>query len=1204
MDKQAMTPEQRAAVENQGGTLLVSAAAGSGKTMVLVGRLMELICDKNRPHNISDFLIITYTRAAAAELRAKISAELSSRLAQNPTNTHLQRQMSLLYLAQISTVHSFCASILKQYAWEVGLTPDFRVGEERDCDVLRQQAICAVLESSYEGKQGPDDDDREMSDKEKSDFRFLADTLGAGRNDDSLGTLILQVYNAMNTHLDPERWLEECLQQGQNGENNPWCRYLLRHLVTQIEGWQMVMQHAAELARTDRALLIAYTPSIERTIQQFDELLAAAAQGWEAVCCHPAVQNPKLLFEKLSAARNADTECQERIKCLRDMCKKQMEKLLPVFSQTHKEIDSDLQRTAPALRAMIALTKRFSADYRRRKQRRGILDFSDLEHYALRLLTESKTNMPSRAASEISRRFAQVLVDEYQDTNAVQDAIFFATSQKGNNLFFVGDVKQSIYRFRLADPTIFLTRYERYAPAAEAKEGQPRKILLSRNFRSRPEVLEAVNGVFEAVMSPLIGDLQYGPDEKLTAAAKYPSRSVPVELHITENDTADPEQQSLRRPQVEAALVAERIRSLLDEPFCIQDGDILRPVTPGDIVILLRSPKASAADFIAALREQGIAAATGQSGSLLQTPEVQVLISYLQVIDNPCQDIPLAAVLASPVFGFTAAELAEIRLFDRSGSFYDALLAAAPDYPRVQKFSDQLNHLRSRASTLSVGKIVWAALQETSMETIYAADNAGAAARTNLLTVFHLACQFEAGANRGLNAFLQWLQDQAENLTSSTAKSNAVSILSIHKSKGLEYPVVILADLARSFNTADLSSNVLSHPQLGIASRAIDPDEGQSWTTAATQAVSTALLQETKSEELRVLYVAMTRAKEKLILSYCDKNPAAQLARIAACASLPVRPVIAQTATNMGTWILMHAVTRPEAGALWQLAGLRPDRTVCPEYAWDIQIHSGQELLSRLSSHKMAADRSEGAKDTTDPTELARALCFQYPYRAATVLPTKRTATQLKGRIQDQEAAEQTEDIVTISFPSPQFSHAELTPAQRGTAVHLAMQYADYRSLQTPDDARAELLRLQQAGYLTERQAEAVDPVMLCKFFHSQLGRRVLGCAHVVREFKFSILTDAARFDPDAAGEQIMLQGMVDCCLIEEDGLVVIDFKTDSIRAGQEAQRAETYRYQLQAYSEALSRIFKKPVRQKVLFFFSTGQMCVFDDNTEKILAP
>ena len=1180
MDKQNMTPEQRSVVENRGGALLVSAAAGSGKTMVLIGRLMDYICDLENPKNINDFLIITYTRAAAGELRSKISAELNARLADCDSPAlaqRLRRQLGLLYLAQISTVHAFCANILRQYAWKLDLAPDFRVAEERDCADLKQAALDRVLEARYSAM------DR--------DFVLLADTLGAGRDDSALCELTESVYNAMQSHPDPQAWLDRCAGQLDDLTDlsaTGWGSALLTDLRDRLAQWQEVLDQAMALARTDEVQAKNSLDRLGQTRDLLGQLARAAEQGWEAVRTHPAVRDPKLLFPRFGSSKGADPQLKAQVSALRDSCKKAVGSLLIPFQTPEPEALADLELTAPAIRALLRLTQDFAAAYAKQKSRRNLLDFSDLEHQALALLVQ-KDGTPSAAAREIAGRFSQVLVDEYQDTNAVQDAIFTAVSQDGQNLFFVGDVKQSIYRFRLADPTLFLARYHAYAPAEQARTGEPRKILLSRNFRSRPEVLEAANGVFSQLMCPLVGGLAYTDAEALRPGASYPDRSVPVELHVIAADAAGSEDApSADRVEQEAAFVARRIRQLLDEPFQVTGAEgTLRPVTPGDIVILMRSPSSAAGTYLAALQAQGIPAAADRGGTLLEAPEVRVLLSLLAVIDNPRQDIPLAAVLASPVFGFTADDLAQVRLHDRSGSFYDAVLAAGEEQEKVRSFLSALQTLRDLAPTVSVGRLVWAAMQTTSLETIYAAGSAGAARRANLLTVFRLACQFEESGSRGLGAFLTWLEAQRSELKPAARQTDAVSIVSIHKSKGLEYPVVFLSDLARRFNTQDLNASVLLDPDLGAGAKAVDLAEGQTWPTVAVQAISGRLLRELKSEELRVLYVAMTRAKEKLILTDCSRYLKTKLTTLIASAARHPAPVLTQAAGCLGDWVLMHAVTRPEAGCLWDLAELRPAETFSSPYPWLIQCHSGAEVLQ--SAEYRPSQETEQAAEPADPAALEAALRFRYPHIAATRLPTKRTATQLKGRVQDQEAAEETRPQVSISFPRPRFSQAALTAAERGTAVHLAMQYGDYEALTTPESARRELDRLAAEGYLTAAQAEAVDPALLSGFFGSTLGQRVLTCPDLVREFKFSIFTDAAILDPQAAGEQILLQGMVDCCLMEEDGLVILDFKTDRVFGPDLAQRAESYRPQLDAYADALSRIFQKPVKEKLLYFFLSG---------------
>ena len=1181
MDKTKLTEQQRAVVEDRGGPLLVSAAAGSGKTSVLVGRLAEYITDARDPRRIDDFLIITYTKAAAAELRVKIASELQSLLAADPGSAHLRRQPQLLYLTQISTVHAFCAAILRQYAWRVDLTPDFGIAEERDCEVRKAEILETVLEESYE----------EMS----PDFARLADSLGAGRDDSALETLVLKVFETLQTHPDPDarlRELRDSLTTEGAASETIWCRAQCEDLTAALGDWIEPAAEAVDLAGTTETLRQKVRPALESELDSLIGLREASAGGREAVYRYlTAPETGELFVPRLTFPRTLTEDemvLRDRIKGLRDLYKTHVRDLTAPFLVPDGEVLADLTLTAPAIRALLDLTERFSRAWAAEKRRRNVLDFSDLEHTALKLLAPK--GVPSETAAEISDRFREVLVDEYQDTNRVQDAIFSAVSHAGRNLFMVGDVKQSIYRFRQADPSLFLERYASFVPVAEAEEGEPRKILLSRNFRSRPEVLEACNHVFSTVMSQRIGGLDYGEEEALRfGAAYYPEASIPVELHVLDlparrsGSEGGEDEETAGREEQEAALVARRIRELLEEPFLVTEGSARRPVRPGDIAILLRSPSSRASAYLEALRAEGIPASSDRGSSIVSTPEVSLLLSLLRVVDNPRQDIPLAAALAGPLFGFGAEDLARLRVNAPEACLYDALAAAEDTDDRAAAFLALLRDLREKTAVFSVGRMVWEVIRRTRMEDILSAGPEGSEVTANLETVFRMACSFDA-AGGTFGEFADHVLTQSDSLRRSGEGAEAVSLVSIHSSKGLEYPVVVLADLGGKINQKDSSGLLLTHPELGIGADAVDPVLGARWPTAASLAIAGRLRIETLSEEQRILYVAMTRAKEKLIMTCCRSGIQKTLKDLAALSRFPASPALVGSVTHMGDWILAAALLRPESQVLKAFFDLPDTPVIGVEMSWDIRVHT------RAPEPRDAAEPVTGAilpGTDFDPEEILGALRFAYDH-PGTRTPAKATATGLKGRQEDLEAAEHTAMDREISFPTPSFARRELTAAQRGTAVHLVMQYADYAALSRRETAAEEICRLAQEGYLTEQQAEAVTPGRFLRFFASPLGRRVLACPDLIREFKFSVLVDAAPYFPEAAGEELLLQGMVDCCIPGPEGLTILDFKTDAIHPGEEAARAETYRAQMTAYADALSRIFERPVTETILYFFRT----------------
>ena len=1157
-----LTPQQRQAVETRGGALLVSAAAGSGKTRVLVDRVLGRLCDPDDPKNINDFLIITYTKAAAQELRGKIAAAISESLSLQPENRHLARQLSRIYLAQISTVHAFCSTLLRDYAHELGVYPDFRIADETECAEWQQQAMDRTLTDAYIGL------------KEHPDCRAFLDQLGAGRDDRTAARILMQAYNSVQCHPDPKGWIGECLRVLElsgfkDMADTDWGKYLKKEFKTildeQIQSMERGLARLSENAKAEEK----YGPTFRMNLDQLRAL--QKANTWDEIHRGRITD-----FGKLGAVHGVDKKVLERLKRPRQQCIKIMKEAQEVFSMPSGEALEELRQGAPVIRGMFRLVECFNTHYQAIKQQHRAMDFGDLEHETLRLLYRGDGSL-SNAAWEIRSRFCEVMVDEYQDSNAVQDRIFAGVSRDGINLFMVGDVKQSIYRFRLADPGIFIQKYRTYRDAADARGEEPRRVMLSSNFRSRPEILSAVNDIFSLCMSSRVGDVKYGEAEKLRPGLEAaPAERPCVELHCL--DTREREEGD-GKDALEARLVAARIGTL------IREGR-----DPGDIVILLRSMRAHAQAYLHALHERGIEAVSDQSDDILQTSEVSVLLSYLQILDNPHQDIPLLSVLLSPVGGFDAEQVARIRAGRRSGDFYDALLAYSDENDAFIAFLNQLEGLRTASRQEHVGVLVRMVCEQTGLRDLFAAMPDGDQRLENLRMIYQMAAGFDPDGPGRVHDFLARIERQRDRGISAAGVSNpnAVHIMSIHKSKGLEFPVVVVAGLSTKFNTEDDRQAVQIHPALGTGCDVVDLTRRIKYSSLAKQAILHRQREERISEELRVLYVALTRPKELLIMTYTSASLSTKLQGIADSLT-PDGPVsLSRRADCLGHWVLMAAMRRSEAGELFALGGA-PDETAGSENPWAIRLWTPDMLPEIIGQNAEVRDEAPALPDNVDAL-----INFQYPYSAATSAPAKLTATQFKGRTLDEESAEgtQTARASEYTLRQPLFLQGRrpLSPTERGNAVHLAMQYIRYECCENEASILRELKRLVDEGFLTEPQAEAVTPEKILALFSSDLGRRILNAPEAVREFKFSILTDAAVHDRALAGEKLLLQGVTDCCLLEEDGLVVIDFKTDRVRPGQEQARAEYYRGQLEAYSLALSRIFERPVKEKCLYFFATDQ--------------
>ena len=1175
-----LTTAQRQAVERPGGPILVSAAAGSGKTRVLVERLMHRICSPDEECSVDDFLIITFTQKAAAELRTRIAKKLADRLAEDPDNPHLQRQQSRVYRAQISTIHSFCSELIREYAYQLDIPADFRMIEQNDAESLRRQLADALLADSYELiEQDPE-------------LKSLVDGLGTGRDDHRIPELLLDVYDTSQCHIFPEQWMEDCLAQLRcegitDAGETPWGRYLMEDYRSAMRDQQKELELLTEqTARCDA--LARYLPVLSSTADTLRRL--ASTVSWDELA---SMKASKIAYDRMPQTIKdcPEPELQERIKAIRKAAVDDSRERIGVFYASSEEVLKDLSRSAESMSALFSLCREFSRRYAEEKRRQHVLDFNDLEHLALRLLIDSDGVSPSAVAREVSHRYREIMVDEYQDTNMVQDAIFRAVSRDDRNLFMVGDVKQSIYRFRLAEPGIFLGKYAEYPDSNTVGPRDCQKILLSRNFRSEEAILDAANAVFGQCMSKKAGDLDYTEAEALQPDKKESPLPQPlVELHCLSTHCDDDENPEKNR--AEAAFAAGRIRKLLDdENTLIRDGETLRRPEPKDIVILLRSPKNTAGFFKSALEAAGIPCATDSGQSILDTVEVESLVNLLRVLDNAHQDIPLTGALLSPIFALSTDELAAARRGRKDMDLFDALCRYAEESPRTAGILETLTRLRADAAELPLHLLLERIQAETRLEDVFSVMEGGDSRLANLRSFYELAAGFSEGGKRSLHAFLAYVDSlkEEDGIPTRPARGNAVSVLSIHKSKGLEFPIVLLCGLSKKFNTKDQSNQILFHRDLGVGSNLYAADLHTRYASAAKHAISVKTREENRSEEMRILYVAMTRPQCMLIMVYCGDNLNTKLNSISQRLCPETARLMAARVNGMGDWILQTAMLRSEAGELHAVGG-RPEGVAVSRIPWVIRYYDVSEGVEQPAPTESPVTASDASKKDLH----LQSLGFRYAHPEAARIPAKITATQLKGRRLDEEADDGRVRLPSApSWRAPLLLQEEkpLTPAQKGTAVHQAMQYLDFSRVSSAEEIRAQLEEMVQNAFLTVRQAEAVAPEKLFAVFAGPLGELIRGADRVIREFKFSVLVDASAYFPGGEGEKLLLQGVTDCCLISGDGLTVVDFKTDRIRPGAEAKAAEGYRPQLDAYSLALQRIFGLPVRRKLLYFFATDTL-------------
>lgn len=1163
MAKFTPTQDQQRAIQARDSALLVSAAAGSGKTKVLTERLMSYIT-QDPPQSIDSFLVITYTRAAAGELRSRIVEELTERMAMEPNNTALRRQYALMSRAQISTIHGFCGALIRENCLPLELTPDFKIVDETRTAALKQAALEKTMEACYERL------DHDPGLKE------LIDTVGAGRDDGRLAALILNLHGKMQSHPYPAVWADRQRQAlYAHGVKDPgetvWGRYLLDTAGETAAYWADAMDRLlALMAQPEYAYIGAkYAPSIGETADALHNFVAAAKLGWDQAAKHSEIP-----FPRMGALRNPkDPDVVEYIKAQRDACKKAVQKLGSDYAQSGEEVLADLRKTAPAMDALLRLTLEFDRVFAAEKKRRGFVDYSDLEHFAAQLLSDPEGN-PTDLARQLSQRYTEIMVDEYQDVNEVQELIFRCISKDGTNLFTVGDVKQSIYRFRLADPTIFTEKYLTYADYETAAPGAPRRILLQENFRSRRQVLDGANAVFENIMSPQLGELAYDEHARLRCGAHYEG-DVPVpRLFLIAGDVDDEETQNVTSHQVEADFVAKAIRDLIDRGTPVTQDGVQRPAQYGDIVLLMRSANTVAHIYRDALREWGIPVQSEQAHGFYQTPEITVMMALLSVVDNPMQDVPLITSLQSVYVGFTPDELAQVRACDKKASFYEALCISALQLPKAARFLERLNHWRNISAELPLRELIWRILDDLAVFAMTSAMTDGQLRRQNLMAFLDLATQFESTGGQGLRRFMVWIDRQAQSgmepEVGLTDSGNSVKIMSIHKSKGLEFPIVFLCDTARRFNRSDTMDTVLVHPQMGLGPKVVDMERGIEYYSMARRALIEKMNRETLSEEMRLLYVAMTRAKEYLFITGVVKDPEKTVEKLRPLITAPVSPQVLERASAPIQWLVSAALADGEEHLQMQFVN------------WAV----GGRAVEQAEIVPTVATVDEAVVE-----RLRNNLSYEYPYKAGEVLPSKLTATELKHlRDNDEEAVEL---VHTGARRFRKFriggDNERLNAVEQGVATHLVFQHIDYKRAVDLQSVEQEIRRLQEQGVLSQRQAESVDVGQISRFFLSRWGELMRTGDNVLREFKFSLLRPAKDYFPDAEDDEILLQGVIDCAVEKDGAYTIIDYKTDRVTEETVAERAALYASQVEAYTLAMEEMTGKRVNKTVLYFLKPG---------------
>lgn len=1258
------TTEQQQVIDLRNRNILVSAAAGSGKTAVLVERIVKIITDKNHPVDIDHLLIVTFTNAAAAEMRERIGNAIEKALDEQPGNEHLLRQLTLIHNAQITTIDSFCLYVVRNHFHEIDLEPNFRIGDEGELKLLREDVLGRVLEQNYE--------------EPSEAFSDFVEGYASGRTDAALNEMILQLYEFSRSYPWPEKWLDSFvgiyrIENREELDRAEWLAPLTQNIRFVLKDCEQLLRQALAVTQQDDGPDM-YEKAVRSDLEKYESLSKLTS------FCELSGALSDIKYDRLASSRGfeGDPDKLELVKSLREQAKDVVKKLCrQYFFCSPEMMIGQLERTEPMLEEVVRLTKQFADEFAAAKRRKNLVDFHDVEHFALQILVDEETEKAKKTAEEFRDTFEEIMIDEYQDSNEVQETLLCSISREErgeNNIFMVGDVKQSIYRFRLARPELFMKKYDSYS----LEESTTQRIDLHKNFRSRAEVLTCTNDIFYKIMVRSLGNVEYDAE-----AALYPGASYPVSADFTpeillagSNDELLEDTELSDKKTLEAKIVAEEIRHLMKtQPVTDKATGELRAARYSDIVILLRSLSGWADSLVEVLNGNGIPAHTVSSTGYFSTVEVQTVLSMLRLLDNPRQDIPMAAVLRSPMAGLTDEELAVLRLEDGSVPFHEAVLELAEGlyeedgqkeisdseadseadqkqgrnadgkkeddiettaHRKLLKFYKKYRQLRQLVPDTPIHELIEIILRETGYGHYVAAMPAGSRRTANLNMLLEKAAAYEKTSYKGLFHFVRYIDElQKYDVDFGEAdmvgeNEDVVRIMSIHKSKGLEFPIVIVSGMGKNFNKQDTRSKMVLHPELGIGLDYMDGKKRIKSPTIAKKAIAKQIELENLGEELRVLYVALTRAKEKLILTGTLKDAAEKLefyrqqANLSKAADRPLSYLTREGASGYLDWILPAVLSY---GDKYPVRIVEVAELVLDEV--ENQLEQNEDLTERIEEIEAA--------DTQLVGQLKQRFSQRYPYQVDVLRKNKYSVSELKHRaMRERFEAEQEETVpafleepVTPTIPlfiqreESVEQETENRGALRGTAVHRVMECYDFASEKSVQE---QMEAMEKEEKITADMRALVKEQTVADFVSSETGKRmalaqrggalyrekpfVMGFTEEELEnygFGVGSNTDSCeniyeKTDSDQEKEEqkkvrheedlTLIQGIIDVFWIEKDGIVLLDYKTDRVQQAKEL--IDRYETQLKLYADALERVFaarKLKVKEILIYSFSLEQL-------------
>ena len=1166
---------------------------GSGKTAVLVERIINKVI--NEKVNIDEILVVTFTNAAASEMRERILDAIYKKLDEEPENENLQKQITLLNKASICTIDSFCLEVVRNYFYELeNISPNFRIADTSEIELLKQEIIDDIFEEKYE--------------TENEDFSKLINIYTSYRDDTPLKELVLKIYSYIQSNPFPKKWLNEKVEMfnleskiEEDFGQTIWGRVLLQEVketaIDSIKSLETIERHLSVEKELEK-----FWQVIRNDLEQL-KILSDSTNSWDK--SYEICQNLEFVTWP---RKNSNLEIKEKAKITRDEVKEKIKSITTkILNCTSKEANQDIYDMYGILKKLKDLILEFTKEFSKRKRDKNIVDFHDIEHFALEILLKTDENgnvQKSEIAKKYENKFKEVAIDEYQDSNLVQEYILTAVSNN-KNIFMVGDVKQSIYKFRQAMPELFLEKYENYKKKEEKQEDDNLKIQLFKNFRSKENILKFTNNIFQDIMSKQLGDILYNEEEYLNLGASYPKieQNQKIEIDVIQTKELEDEEKTyieeneelqddehIEDIELEARFVTNKIQELIENKYQVYDKkkEAYRDIEYKDIVILLRATSKSAPIYEQEILNLGIPVFADSSQEYLDSIEIQTIMSLLKIIDNPIQDIPLVTVLRSPIGKFTDDELIQIRLNDKKDNFYTCMQKAVISCDeklknKIQSFLNNLDSWRKEQEYLALDELIWKIYVDTGYYNYVSLMPNGLLRQANLKMLFERAKQYETASFKGLYNFIHFIEKiHLSSGDLGAAKiigenENVVRIMSIHKSKGLEFPVVFLSSTGKQFNLMDLNKSILLHQEMGIGVKYIDYEKQIQYDTLSKAAIRNKVFIETLSEEMRILYVALTRAKEKLIITGIEKDYEKLIEKM--------KQQIEQypKQDNKINHILLKKYKRYLD---WILLVYLYEKENIKEYT-ELNIYNKTELLNKfVKQDKEEVDviklleEKKFEQDKLDKIE--KIMEEEYRYKDSISIPNKTTVTELKqlnNKVIRKDA----------SFDTPKFMKNEvqetLTGAQKGTVLHLCMQKLEIGKQYRIEEIKELINNLKEREIITKLEAQSVNTNAILKFTKSRIWEELKNAKEIHREKSFYMTIPAKEIYNKELDEKIVVQGIIDLYYINSNNdLILLDYKTDYVQS--EEELVQKYNSQLELYKKALESSLNRKVDK--IYIYST----------------